>query len=69
MGGTHGIGRVHIVENRYFSIKSQYGDETPGLTILHAAHRALESITLDREAMHLRASLGTKITEIIYYGY
>lgn len=69
LGGSHGVGRVDIVENRYVGIKSRGVYETPGVTLLHVAHRALESITLDREAMHLRDSLGTKISEIIYYGY
>jgi argininosuccinate synthase len=50
-------------------MKSRGVYETPGVTILHAAHRALESITLDREVMHLRDSLGTKISECIYYGF
>jgi argininosuccinate synthase len=69
IGGVNGVGRVDIVENRYVGIKSRGVYETPGVHILHVAHRALESITLDREAMHLRDSLNTKISETIYNGY
>lgn len=69
IGGEHGIGRVDMVENRFVGMKSRGVYETPGVTILHAAHRALESITLDREVMRLRDSLGTKIAECIYYGF
>lgn len=68
-GGTHGVGRIDIVENRYVGIKSRGIYETPGLSILHCAHRALESITVDREALHLRDSMAVKIAEIIYYGF
>jgi argininosuccinate synthase len=69
LGGENGIGRVDLVENRYVGMKSRGVYETPGGTILHVAHRALESITLDREVMHLRDSLVTKISELIYYGF
>jgi argininosuccinate synthase len=69
LGGAHGIGRVDLVENRYVGMKSRGVYETPGGTILHCAHRALESITMDREVMHLRDSLIPKIAELIYYGY
>ena len=69
LGGDHGIGRVDLVENRFVGMKSRGVYETPGVTILQAAHRALESITLDREVMHLRDSLGVKIAESIYYGF
>jgi argininosuccinate synthase len=69
MGGTNGIGRVDLVENRYVGMKSRGVYETPGGTILHKAHRALESITLDREVMHLKDSLVTKYAELVYYGY
>ncbi len=68
-GGKHGIGRVDVVENRFVGIKSRGVYETPGVTILQAAHRALESITLDREVMHLRDSLGVKFAESVYYGF
>ena len=69
IGGEHGIGRVDLVENRFVGMKSRGVYETPGVTILHAAHRALESITLDREVTRLRDSLGVKIAESIYYGF
>jgi len=69
LGGTHGIGRMDIVENRYVGMKSRGVYETPGGTILHVAHRAVESITMDREVMHLRDSLIPKISELMYYGY
>lgn len=68
-GGKAGIGRVDIVENRFVGIKSRGVYETPGGTILHAAHRAIESITVDREVMHLKDSLTLKYSELIYYGY
>ena len=69
LGGEHGIGRVDLVENRFVGMKSRGVYETPGVTILHAAHRALESITLDREVMHLRDSLSVKFAESVYYGF
>jgi len=69
IGGVHGIGRVDLVENRFVGMKSRGVYETPGVTILHAAHRALESITLDREVMHLRDALGVKFAECVYYGF
>jgi argininosuccinate synthase len=69
IAGQNGIGRVDIVENRYVGIKSRGVYETPGGTVLHLAHRALESIVLDREIMHLRDSLITRYSELIYYGY
>lgn len=69
IGGENGIGRVDIVENRYVGMKSRGVYETPGGTILHAAHRAVESITLDREVMHLLDSLIPRYAEMIYYGY
>jgi argininosuccinate synthase len=69
IAGQHGIGRVDIVENRYVGMKSRGVYETPGGTVLHAAHRALESIVLDREVMHMRDSLIPRYAELIYYGY
>jgi argininosuccinate synthase len=69
VAGEHGIGRVDLVENRFVGMKSRGVYETPGVTILQVAHRALESITLDREVMHLRDSLGVKFAECIYYGF
>ncbi len=69
IGGANGVGRVDLVENRFVGMKSRGVYETPGGTILHAAHRALESLTMDREVMHLRDSLIPKISELIYYGF
>jgi argininosuccinate synthase len=69
LAGEHGIGRVDLVENRFVGMKSRGVYETPGVTVLLAAHRALESITMDREVMHLRDSLGVKFAESIYYGF
>ena len=69
LGGENGIGRVDIVENRYVGMKSRGVYETPGGTILHTAHRAVESITMDREVMHLRDSLVPRYAEMIYNGY
>jgi argininosuccinate synthase len=69
IAGKNGIGRIDIVENRYVGIKSRGVYETPGGTVLHLAHRAIESIILDREIMHLRDSLITRYSELIYYGY
>ncbi len=69
IGGENGVGRVDLVENRYVGMKSRGVYETPGGTILHAAHRALESLALDREVLHLRDSLGPRYAEMVYYGY
>jgi argininosuccinate synthase len=69
IGGRNGIGRVDMVENRYVGMKSRGVYETPGGTILHVAHRAVESITMDREVMHFRDSLIPKVSELIYNGY
>lgn len=69
LGGENGIGRVDMVENRYVGMKSRGVYETPGGTILHIAHRAIESITVDREVLHLQDSLVPKLAELIYYGY
>jgi argininosuccinate synthase len=69
LGGAHGIGRVDTVENRYVGMKSRGVYETPGGTILLSAHRAMESLTMDREVMHLRDSLIPRYSELIYYGY
>jgi argininosuccinate synthase len=69
LGGKHGIGRVDLVENRFVGMKSRGIYETPGVTILQAAHRALESITLDREVTRLRDSLSVKFAESVYYGF
>lgn len=69
IGGANGIGRVDMVENRYVGMKSRGVYETPGGTILHIAHRAMESITLDRELMHLKDSLVPRYAEMVYYGF
>ena len=69
LGGKHGIGRVDLVENRFVGMKSRGVYETPGGAILHFAHRQMESITMDREVMHLRDSLIPKYSELIYYGF
>src|SRR5271156_547066 len=69
LGGRHGIGRVDLVENRFVGMKSRGVYETPGGSILHYAHRQVESITMDREVMHLRDSLIPKYAELVYYGF
>ncbi len=69
LGGKHGIGRVDLVENRYVGIKSRGVYETPGGTILHVAHRGIESLTMDREVLHVRDSLIPKYAELVYNGY
>jgi len=69
LGGRNGIGRVDMVENRYVGMKSRGVYETPGGTILRAAHQAVESITMDREVMHIRDGLVPRYAEMIYYGY
>ena len=69
LGGRNGIGRVDLVENRFVGMKSRGVYETPGGTILRVAHMAIESITMDREVMHLRNSLIPKYAELVYYGF
>ena len=69
LGGKHGIGRVDMVENRFVGMKSRGVYETPGGTILFTAHRKMESITMDREVMHLRDSLISKYSELVYNGF
>ncbi len=69
LGKANGIGRLDLVENRYVGMKSRGAYETPGGTILYVAHRAIESITLDREAAHLKDSLMPRYAELIYNGY
>jgi argininosuccinate synthase len=69
LGGLHGIGRADIVENRFVGMKSRGVYETPGGTILRTAHMAMESITLDREVLHLRDSLIPKYARLIYNGF
>jgi argininosuccinate synthase len=69
IGGRHGVGRVDIVENRFVGMKSRGVYETPGGTILHHAHRAVESLTLDREVAHLRDELSNRYAEMVYNGF
>lgn len=69
VAGDNAVGRVDLVENRFVGMKSRGVYETPGGTVLHIAHRAIESLTLDREAMHLKDSLVTRISELVYYGF
>jgi len=68
LGGEHGVGQADLVENRLVGIKSRGVYETPGGTILIAAHSALESLTLDRETMHYKQQLALKYAELVYYG-
>jgi argininosuccinate synthase len=69
IAGKNGVGRLDLVENRFVGMKARGVYETPGGTVLHIAHRAMESITLDREVMHLRDTLITKYSELVYYGF
>jgi argininosuccinate synthase len=69
VAGRHGIGRVDIVENRFVGMKSRGVYETPGGTVLHHAHRAVESLTLDREVAHLRDELAPRYAEMVYNGF
>jgi argininosuccinate synthase len=69
IAGEHGVGRLDMVENRFVGLKSRGVYETPGGTVLHAAHRAVESITMDREVMHERDRLIPRFAELIYYGF
>ena len=69
VAGAHGVGRVDLVENRFVGMKNRGVYETPGGTLLHHAHRAVESITLDRELAHLRDQLMPRYAEMVYYGF
>jgi len=69
LGGEHGIGRLDLVENRFVGMKSRGVYETPGGTILHAAHRGIESLCLDRAGMHLKDELMPRYAELIYNGF
>ncbi len=69
LGGKHGVGRVDMVENRFVGMKSRGVYETPGGAILHFAHRQIESLTMDREVMHLRDGLIPKYAELVYNGF
>lgn len=69
LGGKHGVGRVDLVENRFVGMKSRGVYETPGGSILHFAHRQIETLTMDREVMHIRDSLIPKYSELVYNGF
>jgi argininosuccinate synthase len=69
LAGIHGVGRVDMVENRFVGLKSRGVYETPGGTVLHATHRAIESITMDREVMHERDRLSPRYAELVYNGF
>ncbi|HTL52868.1 MAG TPA: argininosuccinate synthase [Planctomycetota bacterium] len=69
LGGRNGVGRVDMVENRFVGMKSRGVYEAPGMTILYAAHRALEQLTVDRDLIHLRNRLMPEVAEMIYYGF
>jgi argininosuccinate synthase len=69
IAGRHGVGRVDLVENRFIGMKSRGVYETPGVSALHIAHRAVESLTMDREVMHLRDGLMPKFAELVYNGF
>jgi argininosuccinate synthase len=69
IAGRHGVGRVDVVENRFIGMKSRGVYETPGVTVLHLAHRAVESLTMDREVMHLRDTLIPRFAELVYNGF
>ena len=69
LGAANGVGRIDIVENRYVGMKSRGAYETPGGTIMLRAHRAIESITLDREVAHLKDELMPRYAKLIYNGY
>ncbi len=69
MGGRNGVGRIDVVENRFVGMKSRGVYEAPGMTILYAAHRLIEQLTLDRDLMHLRDRLAPEVAEMVYYGF
>ncbi|MDX6767849.1 MAG: argininosuccinate synthase [Candidatus Methylacidiphilales bacterium] len=69
LGGKHGVGRVDLVENRFVGMKSRGVYETPGGSILHFAHRQMETLTMDREVMHLRDGMIPKYSELVYNGF
>ena len=69
IGGRNGIGRIDMVENRFVGMKSRGVYEAPGMTILYAAHAAIEQLTLDRDLLHLRDRLAPEVAEMVYYGF
>ena len=69
IGGRNGVGRIDVVENRFVGMKSRGVYEAPGMTILYAAHRYVEQLTMDRDLMHLRDRLAPEVAEMVYYGF
>ena len=69
IGGRNAIGRIDMVENRFVGMKSRGVYEAPGMTILYAAHRLIEQLTMDRDLMHLRDRLSPEVAEMVYYGF
>jgi argininosuccinate synthase len=69
VGGRNGVGRIDMVENRFVGMKSRGVYEAPGMTVLYAAHRVVEQLTLDRDLMHLRDRLSPEVAEMVYYGF
>ncbi len=69
IGGRNGIGRIDIVENRFVGMKSRGVYEAPGMTVLYAAHQAIEQLTTDRDLIHLRDQLAPEVAEMVYYGF
>ena len=69
IGGRNGIGRIDMVENRFVGMKSRGVYEAPGMTVLYAAHRLVEQLTMDRDLMHLRDRLSPEVAELVYYGF
>ncbi len=69
IGGRNGIGQIDMVENRFVGMKSRGVYEAPGMTILYAAHRVVEQLTMDRDLMHLRDRLSPEVAEMVYYGF
>jgi argininosuccinate synthase len=69
LGGRNGVGRIDVVENRFVGMKSRGVYESPGMTLLYAAHQAVEQLTLDRDLTHLRDQLSPQVAEMVYYGF
>ncbi len=69
IGGRNGVGRIDMVENRFVGMKSRGVYEAPGMTVLYAAHRVVEQLTMDRDLMHLRDRLSPEVAEMVYYGF
>lgn len=69
IGGRNGVGQIDMIENRFVGMKSRGVYEAPGMTILYAAHRVLEQLTMDRDLMHLRDRLSPEVAEMVYYGF